>query len=255
LPDGLTSNQAAFLGDPKFPTVAINSTKGGQIRLYESLYKQYSRLQFSRDYDKPFAIAGLEQRLIRAFETQGAYGVFERYFGRSLLWQLDDVKMERIEFPPQQQFCVPTWSWMAYKGGIAFMDLPFGGVDWEQEEIRSPWTPKHASSSSWHGCDPQSRIDLAGVARDFSLDLGDLETGQIVFDGSVQPPGRTMKCVVIGRQNFELAADGGNRRHYVLIVAEKLGAIDNMAYERVGAGFMPGSWIRLDEPGLKVRIF
>src|SRR5215469_7798924 len=110
LTDYSISNKAAFLGDPNFPNIATNSTNGGRIRLYESLYKQYSRLQFSRDYDRPIAIAGLEQRLIRAFDTQGGYGVFERYFGRSLLWQRDSdvARMEKIDFPGEQQFRMPT---------------------------------------------------------------------------------------------------------------------------------------------------
>lgn len=81
----LDSNKAAFLSDPVSPKVATNSTKGSQIRLYESLYRQYSTLQFTKAYDRPIAIAGLEQRLIRAFGKPGGFGVFNRYFRRSLL--------------------------------------------------------------------------------------------------------------------------------------------------------------------------
>lgn len=250
----MRNNQAAFLGDPNFPNVATNSTKGGRIRLYESLYKQYSRLQFSRDYDRPIAIAGLEQRLIRAFDTQGGYGVFERYFWRSLLWQRDSdvARMKETDFPSKQQFRVPTWSWMAYEGGITFMDLPFDGVQWEEEEIRSPWTPSRASSSSWHTGNANGRIDLTGMARNLNLTLGDQH---IVYDSGVRPTGRTTKCVVIGRQKSEVATDVVRQRHYVLIVAQKPGAENDKIYERVGVGSMPGSWITLDGPVLKVHIF
>ncbi|KAJ3578871.1 hypothetical protein NPX13_g1697 [Xylaria arbuscula] len=124
----MKNNQAALLGDSKFPKVATDSSKGGRIRLYELLYKQYSRLQFTRIYDRPLAIAGLEQRLIRAFDTQGGYGVFTRYFGRGLLWQRDVTMapqvMKPIQFPKSQKYQVPSWSWMAYEGAISFMDLP-----------------------------------------------------------------------------------------------------------------------------------
>ena len=254
LTDNSTSNQAAFLGDPNFPNVATNSTNGGRIRLYESLYKQYSRLQFSRNHDRSIAIAGLEQRLIRAFDTQGGYGIFERYFGRSLLWQRDSdvARMKKIDFPPKQQFRIPTWSWMAYDGGITFMDLPFDGVQWEEEEVRSPWSASHAPGSSWHTGSSNGRIDLTGMVRDFDVVLSEK---QIVYDEGFRPQGRTMKCVVIGREKSEIAIDVTRQRHYVLIVAQKLDAENEKIYERVGVGSIPGSWIALDRPALKVQIF
>ncbi|KAK7423846.1 hypothetical protein QQZ08_008890 [Neonectria magnoliae] len=250
----MTNNKAAFLGDPDFPRVATNSTKGGQIRLYESLYKQYSTLQFTKAYDRPIAIAGLEQRLIRAFGEQGGYGIFERYFGRSLLWQrdtgMDQKPMKEIEFPSQRQYRMPSWSWMAYEGGITFMDLPFSGVQWEDEDqIRSPWTANDTSSSSWHTGDSDTRIYLAGRARDFDVALADKE---IVYDKLVAPAGRAMKCVVIGSQKSEVAPNVATRKHYVLVVAAKPGSDE--IHERVGVGSLCGSWICLDGPCLRVHI-
>jgi len=190
------SNQAAFLGDPNFPMVAMRSSRGGKIRLYESLYRTYSRLKFTRISDRPIAIAGLEQRLVAAFDTHGGYGVFERpFFGRSLLWKRDEASgrpMTPIVFPPGQEYRVPSWSWMAYVGAVEFMDLPFDGVEWlhehEEYSIRSPWaaamataataattrtTPASSSSSfasamsnkTWHTGDASGRTYLQAVAR------------------------------------------------------------------------------------------
>lgn len=99
------SNEAAVLGDPNFPTVARKNTTGGKIRLYELLYKHYSILEFTRDCDRPLAIAGLEQRLMNVFATRGGYGVFQRYFERSLLWKRgSSTALKRIDFPPDQNF-------------------------------------------------------------------------------------------------------------------------------------------------------
>ncbi|KPM36558.1 hypothetical protein AK830_g10019 [Neonectria ditissima] len=251
----MTNNKAAFLGDPDFPQVATNSTKGGQIRLYESLYKQYSTLQFTKAYDRPIAIAGLEQRLIRAFGRQGGYGIFERYFGRSLLWQQDvdsdPQPMKEIAFPPQQEYRVPSWSWMAYEGGVTFMDLPFSGVQWEDEgQLRSPWMANSSSSSTWHTGDSDARIYLTGRARGFDVAAAE---GRVVYDKLDAPRGRAVKCVVVGSQKAEVAPDVATRTHYVLVVAPRPG--NEEMHERVGVGALLGSWISLAGPCLKVHIY
>ena len=132
------------------------------------------------------------------------------------------------------------------------MDLPFDGVQWEEEEVRSPWSTSHATGPSWHTGSSNGRMDLTGMARDLDVVLGDK---QIVYDGGVRPRGRTMKCVVIGRQKSEIAIDVTRQRHYVLIVAKNPDAENDKIYERVGVGSMPGSWIALNGPALKVHIF
>ncbi|KAJ9148868.1 hypothetical protein NKR23_g4690 [Pleurostoma richardsiae] len=125
---------ASFLGDPNFPQViALSSSRGEKIRLYEDLYKQYSRLEFSWLADRAVAIAGLEKRLIRDFNN-GGYGVFDDGRGllhRSLLWRrgVDQPSLSRIVFPLGRR-SAPTWSWMGYNGGIDYFsddDLPLGG--------------------------------------------------------------------------------------------------------------------------------
>ncbi|KAJ8133546.1 hypothetical protein O1611_g71 [Lasiodiplodia mahajangana] len=254
----MKNNQAAFLGDPQFPRMAMESTKGGQIRLYELLYKQYSRLDFTKIHDRPLAIAGIEQRLIRAFETQGGYGVFTRYFGRSLLWQRGETLLEPIQFPQSQPYQVPSWSWMAYKGAIDFMNLPFGEVEWEQKEIRSPWsppTPTLASSSrlntthstGWHTAATNGKNDLMATARDFSV----AADCHIIYDRGEGPKDRVVKCVIVGRSKVAM---GANRTHYVLVIAKKKDGGSYSRYERIGVAELPGNLITLDEVGLQVEV-
>ncbi|KAM7199739.1 Heterokaryon incompatibility protein (HET) domain containing protein [Naviculisporaceae sp. PSN 640] len=157
----MTNDQAAFLGDPDFPAVAMKSTKGAKIRFCQSLYETYSALEFSKAQDRSIAIAGLEQRLVRAFNTDGAYGVFDggpSFFGRTLLWMRDtrvQDAMRLIDFDffsegaeekaSNMYYVVPSWSWMAYEGVITFMDLPFSGVEWRyvDEGLVAPWTVLH----------------------------------------------------------------------------------------------------------------
>ncbi|KAI1114936.1 HET-domain-containing protein [Nemania sp. NC0429] len=247
----MRNNQAALLGDPKFPKVATDSTKGGRIRLYELLYKQYSTLEFTRSYDRPLAIAGLEQRLIHAFSTQGGYGVFARYFGRGLLWQRDVTlvphAMKPIEFPKSQKYKVPSWSWMAYEGAINFMDLPFGEIEWQENEVRSPWN--HSLDTTWFTTNMEERIDLTVTTRDF-FESAD---NHIVYDRGERPKDQVVKCVVVGkRRKAEVDA---KRIHYVLVVAQKGGAGHDAGYERIGVGSLPGSSIALEGAGIQAHVF
>jgi hypothetical protein len=230
----------------------MESPKGAKIRLYESLYKRYSQLEFSAFEDKPVAIAGLEQRLIRVFGTHGGFGIFEQYLGRSLLWQRDTQvrTMKRIAV---LRLVVPSWSWMAYEGGITFMDLPFKGVDWERRDIRSPWYHPPASGPTWHSTARGSYTHLEVVARSFRVEPdGADQSYQLAFDQDEQPAGQVLKCVIIGRSKS--MADGEARRHYVLIIGQRPDRIQSL-YERVGVGFLPGNWIALDEPGTKVTVY
>ncbi|KAH6638651.1 hypothetical protein BKA67DRAFT_665597 [Truncatella angustata] len=128
---------------------------------------------------------------------------------------------------------IHSWSWMAYDGGIDYISTPFGGVDWE--EMDSPWF------SSMSGTDGEIHTDIDGVnvaliaeAREYSAHNGE---GEIVFDspgGSNCPP---MKM------------------HYILVVTatKRLDRKGNHIYERVGAGRLPGSYIRSERETVKIR--
>ncbi|RSL99016.1 hypothetical protein CEP52_009960 [Fusarium oligoseptatum] len=257
-----SSNQAAFLGDANFPDVAIKASKGTRILFYEGLYERYSRLDFTKAYDRPIAIAGLEQRLVNAFETHGGYGVFQgKFFGRSLLWIRDAKltdKLKNIDFPSSQKYVVPTWSWMAYEGAITYMTVPFGEVDWEEgnDAIRSPWTWSDSSSTSatWHTGNSNERIDLTANARDV-LDLTSAEKRIIYDQGQTALTGCRLKCVIVGKEKLrdEKVSMALLRDYYVMLVVLREGS--GTEYERVGAACLPGTCIAWDRPELRVRIF
>jgi hypothetical protein len=71
------SNLADFLGDPKFPEKAMRKRRGWKIAYFQDLYKQYSRLQFTRIEDRAIAILGLENRLRVAYGVHGGFGIFD----------------------------------------------------------------------------------------------------------------------------------------------------------------------------------
>jgi hypothetical protein len=251
------SKLASFLGDPNFPEKITSklTSRGQRIHFYEDLYKQYSRLAFTRWEDRPIAIAGLEKRLIHDLKTHGGFGVFDdgqSLLRRSLLWQRghDEPTLRKIAFPPERNMTVPTWSWMAYEGGIDFLNLPLGGVDWQEDEIYSPWIP--GASEGYHTIGRTGSIELNAIARRFSIQGARAHEFTIVYDiPKTESP--QLKCVVMGRRREEGKPE--DARHYVLFITPKGGAAK--VYERVGTGFMPGKFIELSPPGpsglVKVR--
>ncbi|KAG9498339.1 hypothetical protein J7337_011236 [Fusarium musae] len=260
----LTNSQASFLGDPNFPKLAMSSTRGAKIRFYESLYRQYSNLDFTKIHDRPIAIAGLEQRLVSAFKTEGGYGVFNgAFFGRSLLWTRDTKRsdgLKLIDFPRDQKFRVPTWSWTAYEGPITYFDIPFNHVRWTyntaEGKIQSPWTSMESECTSFslHTGELDGRIDLTAQARE----MLDLESGEaqekVIYDEGMLPPGAQKLCVIVGHEKpNDEECTMQDLGYYVLLVAPSADPSDG-SYRRVGVGRLLGSWIDFGKPECRVCI-
>lgn len=86
---------------------------------------------------------------------------------RSLLWhRAPEVGgLEEIDFKAKKS-APPSWSWMAYKGGIDYLELPFGQVEWEENEIVSPWSS--SALGRWYSSDDFSGIvNFRILARSF----------------------------------------------------------------------------------------
>jgi hypothetical protein len=239
------SKLASFTADPNFPEIITSkSTRGEKIVFYEDLYKQYSRLAFSHPEDRPIAIAGLEKQLINDLKTGGGWGVFDdgqSLLRRSLLWQRgeDVLKLSRITFPPERKMIVPTWSWMAYEGGIGFLELPYGGVHWQDGGIalRGP------SDAAMTNSIAKRSIELTGITRSYAMPTDTFSNFKVVYDDP-QAKSLPLRCVVMGRK--QEPGDPPDALHYVLFVTPRTGSTD--VYERVGVGFLPGTCIEMDVP-------
>lgn len=258
---------ADFLGDPNFPNKAMRvPSRALKIEYFQGLYKQYSRLGFTRWEDRPVAIAGLEKRLQGAFNTKGRYGIFDdgnktdgSLFHRSLLWRRawgtddnkDGIPLETIAFPPEKDFHVPSWSWMAYKGGIDFTDPPYRSATWETRELIPPWT-----RGGYQDPDINEDVAIAAVAHDFNLKGRDPDEVKIAYDTEQGSEKKRVQCVIVARSN-DVRSDQ-ERRYYVLLVIPMQEKSENdrwLKYKRVGAGFMLGKYITLNSPGIEIKIF
>ena len=208
-----SSNLAAFLGDPNFPQIIEQANQGEKIMRYQNLYKQYSELDLTNAYDRPVAIDGLQDRILSALRTNGGFGVFDEgkkrgLLRRSLLWYRgnETARLERIVFPPNRAIStVPSWSWMAYTGGVEYISPVFGGSDWE--EMESPWSGvAMPGRGGRHGVRSNPRnVALVAMARRFDASRakdGEKlmrfdDPGEYASSGLLDPE---VLCVVVGRQ-------------------------------------------------------
>ncbi|CAN8097963.1 unnamed protein product [Discula destructiva] len=249
---------ASFLGDPNFPSKLSNdfTSRGEKIRLYEDLYRQYTRLEFTCISDRPIAIAGLEKRLIRNLKAHGGFGVFDdgrSLFQRSLLWQRGREVPALAKILPKDDpsFCMPTWSWMAYDGGIDYLDLPLGGVAWCEDAIRSPWASK--SGDTWHTGDGKDAVELKALARSCAVGSSNLgvpvsnDEIVIVYDNPdlVKMDGRDLMYVVVGKSKHKVLPE--ELDHFVLVVSRVKESSrtehGSKVCERVGVGHMKGKFL------------
>ncbi|KAF2653766.1 hypothetical protein K491DRAFT_602167 [Lophiostoma macrostomum CBS 122681] len=254
----MKNNLAAFQGDPNFPQILIDAPQGERIVRLQELYRTYSRLGLSNNFDRPMAIDGLQRRLLRTLNAKGGYGVFDEgeskgLLRRSLLWcrGAGTASLGRIRFPIGTAISqVPSWSWMAYTGAIDYLSVGFGQLDWE--DVRSPWSADPNAAIRTDLVD--GKPSLTAVAYGY-----DAVTS---FDGErllriLDTPGGSRQekifCVVLGKQKEYVSLD--QRIHYLLYIAQvKTTTRDgNRMFERVGAGWLPGRCI--DKQGFEVSIY
>ncbi|KAF2683626.1 hypothetical protein K458DRAFT_304318 [Lentithecium fluviatile CBS 122367] len=233
----MRSNSAAFLGDPDFPKMLKSCSRAEQILRIQSLYRQYSRLKLSNATDRPLAIAGLQQRILRTMDVRGAFGILfsaekRGILHRSLLWHRasDTSSLERISYFNTEtgDVPIPSWSWMAYSGGIDYFNPDFDGYEWQ--DVRSPWSDNIRSD-----CLKAFAKDLIGLY--FSL-----EEEHIIHDDPSEADMNGTACLVLGVEKGS-TKPSAERRHYVLLVKRDPHndwSAHAPVWKRIGAGYLPG---------------
>lgn len=236
--NGIISQSAALLGDPEFPKILDPAKYGERILRFQELYRQYSRLDLSSDYDRPTAIGGLQQRLLRTMGVEGGSGIFydsnkSSLLHRSLLWcrGADTESLKEIAFPTDRER-VPSWSWMSVSGGIDYFTLKWRHYDWQG--IKSPWS--HSSGRTPNGFDGKLQ----------SLCRSNARPGEdnIVFDSATYSKLPDAMAIVLGIE--KVCESTEDKKHYILVVRSKavFSADGTELYERIGAGHIPGRCLK-----------
>jgi hypothetical protein len=199
------------------------------------------------------AMQALETRIKRAAKFDGRYGIlvdagpegFSTTLRRLLLWQRDEEltsSMARINFPADFDYLPPSWSWMSYDGPIDYMDIPYGDVDWESNNIEMSFRDSlhHEQTLNAPAWIYRQNVAVSGRAI-------------FVYDAPHVAELGEERCIILGRSKGEY---DGQRRCYVLLVSD--GATSGPAWlsrRRVGVADMAQSDILLSQPPLQVVVF
>ncbi|KAF3065703.1 Serine/threonine-protein kinase ULK1 [Trichoderma lentiforme] len=220
----LRNPQSQVLSDSNFPVSSLKYHTEDRIRLIQHINQTYSKLHLTVATDRPKAILGLQSRLARAFESKACYGIYERYFERTLLWEAEEPGDLSL-IPYKDSRSIPSWSWMAYTGKIRYMKIPFERVRW----TGYPESPFRFSAQEAQ-CDNRlhAKANQLLLLRDETelLSRVKIDSKDYSFDQN------SWKCIVVGKNKF--ADKKGEIVHYVLLVRSV--SSDPQTYERVGAG-------------------
>jgi hypothetical protein len=244
------SESAALLGDPDFPRILEKAKQGKTIEGFQELYKTYSRLNLTKQYDRPTAIAGLQQRLLRTLNVRGGLGVFDGgdtrgLLRRSLLWRRgkDTPSLSRIDFLTDQA-PIPSWSWMAhaggkdgvgkeYPGGIDYFKPGYGCFDWN--ELQSPWDRPGNGNK-----DVAIFASAQAYDRARAKNVGE---ALLIYDAPAEVSSQNAMCVVLGVERGAMPDE--EKQCYVLLTVptEKRHVDGCVIHERIGAGHLRWKYI------------
>jgi hypothetical protein len=231
-----------FLLDPIFPKRLLEAGTERIVDFLNSLFEGYSMRGLTQPTDRVTAIFGLQRRIESALGCEGRCGILEPFLHRNLLWQRHGTeKMERIGYNNPK---VPSWSWMAYRGGIKFVDVSFAASDdirW-QIELKFDREQNDAligSLGKFWKC-----TIIQKETRYVILDSRETERGWLQFDVEDGTDLDMQKCVVVGR-----TGRGPEIQYFILVVRP---TATNGEYERVGVGLIQASHVSKLEGGIRI---
>jgi hypothetical protein len=229
----LSPRQEEYLKyDQIFPSRLMTSSSDLTVEFLNSLFEDYSKRGLTKKSDRCVAMAGLEARIAGALKCESRYGTFQKYLHRNLLWKASDSKVERIAYNTRH---VPSWSWMAYHGGIQFMDIDPAKAGW----VDSLWFDKECEHAlitdvaEFRDC--TSQLD----GEDYVvLDNSGVERGRIQYDVEDGEELYKERCVVVGISRAFSEQD--SVLCYILIVRPT--GVD-AEFKRVGIGSIQTDYI------------
>jgi hypothetical protein len=148
-------------------------------------------------------------------------------------------------------FYMPSWSWMAYSGGIEFMDIPLGNVDWNNK-LQFVKEYKYMLFNVFKKKERDALATDIGVFRNCSLeqrdvsyvvlDSGKAERGRIWYDTESSSL-HTEQCVVVGRSRDK------HEKYYILVVRR---TSKGGEYRRIGVGWIQSDYVVRQKRNVRV---
>jgi hypothetical protein len=163
----------------------LNEAPWPDFYRYSRLVSLYNRRQLSYPEDAIDAFAGVISTLGLTFEGGFISGLPQMFFDCALLWQpYEPVLRRRAIKRPQEKVCLPSWSWVGWRGDIDCLTWRSGydymrkNPDEYDETDRSIWNKASwctTSTVKWH------RIDESGGKQAIKV------SGHLHRENSVHP--------------------------------------------------------------------
>lgn len=238
-----------FKRDPEFPRLLHLSGFITTLHFLQSFLEDYSKRGLSKPTDRAVALSGLAARVEATLICKERYGIFDLYLCRNLLWQRSDLQKKRIDYEATQ---VPSWSWMAYEGGIQFIpltDLPYGELDVFEDLQFAKGVKGALITKVWvfKGCH-LNREASSETARQHIMDSSGTKRGWVMYDVEDGKDFCQERCVVVGRSRLSRTS---NSRDYHILVVRQRGREGNK-YERVGIGSIQQGYVLRQEPDVYI---
>lgn len=181
------------------------------------------------------AIHSLVERMRQALRTEVRYGIFRCFLGSLLLWKGKENRLSKISYEGRT---VPSWSWMAYSGGVDFIaDV--------RQDLMIPRVVELGFTDDGKALKVQVR-QFGGNCRmerqgeGYAIVNGTWRVGFVWFDVEVRV--ELKHCVVVGMGKGEM--EELQKTYYVIIVRDKEEGGER--YERLGVGKVRARYVSID---------
>ncbi|EXK23779.1 hypothetical protein FOMG_19461 [Fusarium oxysporum f. sp. melonis 26406] len=226
-----------FILDPNFPDRLSQSGYQTTIDFIQFLFKKYSTSGLTFESDRDVAIYSLVERMRRVLRTEVRYGIVGCFLVPLLLWKrADEDQATLINYGDRT---VPSWSWMAYPGGIDFISdvtqrlMVLRSADLEFTDNGDTLT---VTVRRFKDCRiGQDGKQFAIFAR--STFASPRKVGSLWFDLADRIEFK--HCVIVGMDEDHQKEDPW-KTYYFLLVREKQGG---EGYERLGVGKVEARYV------------
>ncbi|KAK3324915.1 heterokaryon incompatibility protein-domain-containing protein [Apodospora peruviana] len=235
-----------FFLDPDFPSRLNNSGYMCTVDFVQFLFRKYSTSGLSYATDRDVAIYSLVDRMAQVLNTEVRYGIFRCFLGSLLLWKRDENKTSPISYSNRP---VPSWSWMAYPGGIDFILQ----ADWHCKIPRAVdlgfIQDGEALNIKVRKFGGNCRMEKKG--EEYIIFGGTEEVGSLWFDVVEQVEFKY--CVVVSMVWDD--KEDARKTHHILVIRKAGGEKENAGgetenavggeYEKVGVGKVEAQYVSI----------
>ena len=241
-----------FKLDANFPARLVTSGFGVTMNFLLSFLEDYSKCDLSVPTDRAVALSGLVDRISKSTGCRESYGIFGFYIHRNLLWRRSSLdKTERIKYESHK---VPSWSWMAYPGGIEFMKSNYSDFQvfknlWFAKEDKRALITNVWKFGDCYFKEEEEEAEME-TKRQILYSRG-MEIGWIMYDIKDGKNGKDLRrerSVVVGRTPLRDMSD--DLKYHILIVRQRKGARNE--YERVGIGEVQQGYVSRQQSDVRI---